>query len=93
MAFTTPSVNARTFVETAAAPADPVATRLATLIVEDATEAGTPADATFCDNAAANAPAGTPKPCRASRFASSVRAVLSRLDRAPSGMLSRRAAS
>jgi hypothetical protein len=35
---------------------DPAANRLAALIVEETTEVGTLADATFCESIAANAP-------------------------------------
>jgi hypothetical protein len=57
MAFSTPSVRAATLTEISPeAAACPAANRLAALIVEDTTEVGTPADATFCDSNAANDP-------------------------------------
>ena len=62
MAFITPSVRAATLTEIAPAAAFPAASRLAALIVEDATEAGTPADAACCDSTAAKAPPEIARP-------------------------------
>ena len=57
IAFITPSVRAATWTEIVpVAAAFPAASRLAALIVEDATEAGTAADAACWDSTAANAP-------------------------------------
>jgi hypothetical protein len=56
MARNTPSVRAATLTEISPLVAFPAAKRFATLIVFDATNAGTLADATFCERIAANAP-------------------------------------
>src|SRR5215475_5771965 len=94
MLFRTPSVRAATLPETApVAAACPAEKRLAALIVEDTTGLGTPADATFCDNTAANAPPDTARPCRASRFASIALALANCPATVPSGQPSCRAAS
>src|SRR5262249_45949444 len=63
--FSTPSVRTATLTEIApVAAAFPAANSVAALIVEDITEAGTPADPTFCESTAANAPSlsGRPTP-------------------------------
>jgi hypothetical protein len=57
IAFSTPSVRAATLTEIApVAAACPAVSSVAALIVEDTTEVGTPADATFSDSTTANAP-------------------------------------
>ena len=53
--------------------------------MDDATEAGKPADATCGASAAANAAPDTTRPERASRLASMARAVASRVATVPSG--------
>jgi hypothetical protein len=70
----------------------PAATRNPTLTVETTSAAGTAADA-LSVSAVASAPPDTANPCRASRLASSRRAVVSRLERVPSGMANWRASS
>src|SRR5262249_25431279 len=62
------SVRAATLSEITSVVACPAAVRLATLIVFDTTDAGTPADAKFCERIAAHAPPVTPR--WMSRFAS-----------------------
>jgi hypothetical protein len=68
----------------------PAATRNPTLTVETTSAAGTAADA-LSVSAVASAPPDTANPCRASRLASSRRAVVSRLESVPSGMANWRA--
>jgi hypothetical protein len=55
------------------------------LIVEEATQVGTLADAPFCEITVASVAPDTVTPCRASRRASMVLAVASRLATVPSG--------
>jgi hypothetical protein len=94
MAPSTPSVRAAASAEIApAAACRPAATRVAALIVCDTTETGTAADATFCANVAANAPPDRTTPRRASRFASTALALVSRPANVPSGQPRWRAAS
>lgn len=93
MVFSTPSVRAATLTEIRPVVACPAAKKLAAWIVEDTTEAGTPADAAFRDSTAANAPPDKATPRWASRFASIALARDSRLATVPSGTPSCRAAS
>src|SRR5262249_42464071 len=80
MAFSTPSARTATFTGVAACPA---AQRLAALIVEDTTEAGTDADARFCESTAAPPDKATPR--AASGLAGISLALANRLATVPSG--------
>src|SRR6516165_4745871 len=93
MDFSTPSVRAVTFAEITPEVAHPAATKVAALMVENMIEGGTRADAVLCDSAATNVPPEIGKSYRARRFANILLAVLSRLERVPSGILSSRADS
>src|SRR5262249_59377615 len=79
------TLRAATLTEIApVAAARPAAARLAALIVEETTEGGTDANTACWDNTPANAPPGTARPRRASRFASIALAVRRRVERSPS---------
>jgi len=90
MDFSTSSARVTTFVEIRpAATAWAAGNRLvAVLTVEWIKEIGTRADATLCANRPANTPVENRMPWRANRFASNPRAVVSRLERVPSGIFS-----
>ena len=92
MVFSTPFVRMATGPEITPA-AFPVARRVATLIADVTTDAGTFADATEFDRVAANDPPDTAIPRRVSRFASSSLALASPLATVPSGHPSCRATS
>src|SRR4051795_6036977 len=93
MVFSTPSVRAAALTEITPVVAGPVAVRVATLIVFDTTDAGKPADATFCERPAVNAPPDSVTPRWTSRFASIALALASRPATVPSGTPSWQAAS
>src|SRR5262249_61994739 len=88
MAFSTPSARTATFTGVAACPA---AQRLAALIVEDTTAAGTPADPLLGDRTTASAPPDRATPRWVSRFASIDLARTNRLATVPSGQPTRAA--
>src|SRR5262245_22103734 len=77
MVFNTLSASATTLAETAPAATFPAENRVAALTVEATSGAGTPPDAPFGDNAAANDAADSATPRRVSRRDSIFRAAAS----------------
>src|SRR3954453_14734896 len=84
MNFTIPSVRAITLAEIGPVAAIfPSAIDVTALIVEHITEGGTDANALWDRAAAAREPPATARPCRVSRFANMVLAVINRVEKVP----------